>query len=244
MCHLLALALAAGLLAGCDGEPQANAKAVTPVVAMGTGVVRGSVKFVGTPPTIKVIANKPCCKGAPAELNEESVVVTDGRLANVFVYFKDAPNVDAAMAEPALLDQKYCQYVPHAVGVRVGQTLKIRSSDDTMHNVHFNPSRNKAENFGFTTVGAEKTVRFAHPEFMRMKCDVHPWMMAYVGVFDSPFFAVTPVTGEFEIKGLPAGTYTLATWHEQLGEQEQTVTIADDGQSVTANFEYKGPSGN
>jgi len=239
ICHILALSLAAGLLAGCDGEPQANAKVVAPPVAMGAGVVRGNVNFAGTPPMMEVIANKPCHPGAPM-IAEETVVVTDGRLANVFVYVKDAPNVNAPMAEPALLDQKHCQYVPHAVGVRIGQTLRIRSSDDTMHNVHYNPSRNKAENFGFTTVGAEKTLRFAHPEFMRMKCDVHPWMMAYVGVFDSPFFVVTPVAGNFEIKGLPAGTYTLATWHEQLGEQEQTVTIAD-GQSVTANFEYKGP---
>src|SRR3712207_6638268 len=102
---------------------------------MGTGAVCGSGTFAGTPPVMTVIANKPCCEGAPAGLNEETVVVTGGKLANVFVYVKDAPQVDAPMAEPALLDQVHCRYVPHAVGVRVGQTLRIRSSDDTMHNV-------------------------------------------------------------------------------------------------------------
>jgi hypothetical protein len=241
---LVVIGVAAALVAGCDKEPQALATPVAPAVAMGSGVVRGHVTFAGTPPVMGVIANKPCHHGAPEQLTEETVVVTDGKLANVFVYVKDAPNMDAPMAEPAMLDQVHCRYEPHAVGVRVRQTLRIRSSDDTMHNVHYNPSENKPANFGFTQAGAEKTVRFAHAEFMRVKCDVHPWMTAYVGVFESPFFAVTTETREFEIKGLPAGTYTLATWHELLGEQEQTITVSDGQSAVTANFEYKGPSTN
>jgi hypothetical protein len=125
--------------------------------------------------------------------------------------------------------------------VQVGQTLLVRSSDDTLHNVHYKPDRNRPANFGLTAAGAEKKVTFAAPEFVRVKCDVHPWMTAYVGVFETPFFAATGADGRFEIKSLPAGEYTLVAWHELYGRQAQKLEIADEAKPVEATFRYKAP---
>ena len=207
----------------------------------GNGVVRGVVKYDGVPPKMAVIANKPCHDGAP-ELAEETVVVGDGgAMTNVLVYVEGAGTGDGAGRDPAVLDQVHCRYVPHVLGVQVGQTLVIRSSDDTMHNVHYKPDRNAAGNFGMTQAGAEKRVKFAAPEFVRVKCDVHPWMTAHVGVFEHPFFAATGADGKFEIMGLPPGNYTLATWHELYGRLAQPLTISDDKPEAEATFRYKAP---
>ncbi|MGB7161520.1 MAG: hypothetical protein WBD40_25900 [Tepidisphaeraceae bacterium] len=187
------------------------------------------------------IANKPCHDGAP-ELEEETVIVGDGgAMMNVLVFVEGAGTGDGSGREPAVLDQVHCRYVPHVLGVQVGQTLVVRSSDDTMHNVHYKPQHNAAGNFGMTRPGAEKKVTFAAPEFVRVKCDVHPWMTAHVGVFENPFFAVTGVDGKFEIPKLPAGDYTLVAWHELYGRQAQTLTIADETKPVEATFRYKAP---
>ena len=230
-------------LIGCDNASSATGSSAAParVLKTGNGVVRGVVKFDGVPPKMAAIANKPCHGGAP-ELEEETVIVGDGgAMMNVFVFVEGAGAGDGGEREPAVLDQVHCRYVPHVVGVQVRQTLTVRSSDDAMHNVHYKPDRNAPANFGMTKAGAEKPVTFAAPEFVRVKCDVHPWMTAYVGVFENPFFAATGVDGTFEIKGRPAGQYKLVAWHELYGRREQPLTVADESQPVEATFRYKAP---
>ena len=174
---------------------------------------------------------------------EEKVVVNEnGTLANVFVYLAGVPASDGSDREPAVLDQVDCRYVPHAIGVQVGQMLRIRSSDPTMHNVHYDSDSNGAANFGLTVAGAEKPVTLkGNHEFIRVRCDVHPWMSATIGVFESPFFTVTDdAEGTFEIARVPAGQYTLVAWHELYGKLERPVEVKDD-ESVDASFEYKPP---
>ena len=234
------------LVCGC-GRDSNESPAAPPRVAptFGSGTIRGTVKFVGAAPKRAEIANQPCHDGAASPLLDETVVVNEksGTLANVFVYLADAPASDGSKGEPAVLDQKDCRYVPHVVGVQVGQSLRVKSSDPkTLHNVHYNPSANRPGNFGLTDAGAEKTVVFDKAEFVRVKCDVHPWMTAYVGVFDSPFFGVSrEETGEFEIAKVPAGTYKLTAWHEQLGQVEQSVAVKDN-EVVEVDVTYKGPN--
>ena len=235
--NLIAVAalLVFGMIAGCEKvEP-----AVLPVKLEGSGIVRGKVLFVGTPPVMEPIANEPCHEEA-GPLLEETVVVKDGALKNVFVYLKNAPATDGTGVIPAMLDQVHCQYVPHAIGVQTNQSLRVRSSDPTLHNVHYDPRANPPENFGLVKPGSEKVVSFKTAEFVRVKCDVHPWMTAYVGVFANPFFAVTGDDGSFEIKGVPDGSYNLAIWHERLGEQEKEITLSA-GRPVELSFEYKAP---
>jgi plastocyanin len=208
----------------------------------GTATVKGVVKFIGTPPPRATIANQPCHAGAAKELKDETVVVNENNtLANVLVYLEGVPASDAADAPPALLDQKDCRYVPHVVAVQTGQTLTIRSSDPTMHNVHYNATKNDSANIGMIAAGTEKNVTFRNAETIRVKCDVHPWMTSYIGVFEHPFFAATGEgEGNWKIEKIPAGKYTLVAWHEQYGEQRQNVEVQEN-ETIEKTFEYKAP---
>ena len=139
-----------------------------------------------------------------------------------------------------VLDQRGCKYHPHVFGVQVGQPVTILNSDPTLHNVHAVPKANTEFNFGQSSKGMKTTRIFDKPEVMvPFRCDVHGWMAAYGGVVSHPFFAVSKADGSFEIKGLPAGTYTIEVWHERLGTQTQTVKV-DGKAGVTANLSYKG----
>jgi hypothetical protein len=232
--------LLAGIaLFGCDVASEATeSTAAPPRVISGTGVIRGTVKFTGTAPAMRTI-HVPCNDGHK-EVVEESVVVNDnGTLRNVFVYLEDAPPsaVPADAKAPPLLDQVDCRYVPHAIGVQVGQELLVRSSDPTLHNVHALASANRAVNLSMTGAGQEKSIGFEKREFIPVKCDVHPWMLAYVGVFDNPWFAVTDESGSFEITAVPAGAFKLVTWHERYGKLEQSIEV--DGGPIDVTLEYK-----
>jgi len=234
------------LVAGCRRkEKAAEPPPQRAQPTFGSGTIRGTVKFVGTPPERAEIKNRPCHEGAASPLLDETVVVNEkiGTLANVLVYLADATPSDGSQREAAVLDQKDCRYVPHVVGVQVGQTLRVHSSDlKTLHNVHYDPSKNSPGNFGLTDAGAERSVQFDEAEFIRVKCDVHPWMTAYIGVFDSPFFAVSDENaGQFEIARVPPGKYKLIGWHEQLGQVEQTVDVKDE-RPVDVTVTYKGPN--
>ena len=162
-------------------------------------------------------------------------------LKNVFVYVKDGLGNRRLRTPktPVVLDQEGCRYMPHVFGVQVGQPLEIRNSDPTLHNVHAVPKINEEFNFGQPIKGMKSTGAFDKPEVMvSFRCDVHGWMNAYASVVTHPFFAVSKNDGTFEIKGLPAGTYTIEAWHERLGTQTQKVTVSAKA-GATANFALK-----
>ncbi len=125
-----------------------------------------------------------------------------------------------------MLDQKGCRYVPHVFGVQAGQTIQVSNNDTTLHNVHAHPEEQPRVQFRTAgqRAGGGAGVRQAG-DGLPFRCDVHGWMSVYVNVVAHPFFAVTGDDGRFEIKGLPAGSYTIELWHEQLGTQ----IIAGDG---------------
>ena len=191
MCRLsniLAALILSLPLTGCDDRNESKSAPAAAKVEH-PGSVAGQVRFVGTPPqlpNLAVASDEQWTKLHPNGVPDESVVIaSDGSLANVFVYLKDAPASDGAGREPALIDQVHCQYVPHAVAMQVNQPLRIRSSDPVLHNVHVQSIENPAINLAEVQPG-EQTVKFAKPEMMRMRCDVHPWMKAVFGVFDNP----------------------------------------------------------
>jgi plastocyanin len=226
------------LLSGCGDRSEAKAPP-RPQPMYGSGVIRGKVTFNGPVPEVTPHRNSPCCEGAPETVPDETVMVNDKKeLANVLVYLANAPASDGSQQQPAVLDQKLCQYVPHVLAVQVGQKLRITSSDPAPHNVHYNPSRNASANLVLTSPGQEKVVTFEQPEIIATRCDVHPWMSAHLGVMDSPFFAVTKEDGSFVIEKVPSGQYTLRAWHERFANLEQPVTVGQSGE-VEAKFEYK-----
>jgi plastocyanin len=255
----LAACAAATLLVACGGgnqnqqqnsvpassgaaAPAATTPAVDPAIA---ATVTGKVKFEGTafaPQPIKLSSDPYCAKANPGLATETEIVGKDGSVENVFVYVKDGlgNRTFAAPSQPVVLDQKGCHYAPHVLGIQVGQPLQIVNSDDTLHNIHGLPKANKEFNQGQPIQGMKMTHTFSTKEVMiPFKCDVHGWMNAWIGVLDHPYYAVTSADGSFSLKGLPPGTYTIEAWHEKLGTQTQTVTVAEK-ESKDVQFTFKG----
>jgi plastocyanin len=230
--------LTAAACGGSDGPaesamPAADAPpAFDPATA---GSVMGTITLEGTAPAAETIRmnSDPACAELATDTETEYYVVGDsGGLGNVFVYVKEGlegrnfPVPD----EPAMIDQQGCRYTPHVFGMRVGQTLNIRNSDDTLHNIHATPAANAEFNMGQPIQGMEFDRTFEEAEVMvPFKCDVHSWMNAYVGVLDHPYFAVTGNDGSFDISELPPGDYVVEAWHEELGTQTQNVTVGEGG---------------
>jgi plastocyanin len=242
---LLAAAIACGGSDQNKSAPPASpaaAPAGAKVDAATAGSITGKVVFEGTPPPAQTIsmASDPACASANKDPKTETYIVDDGGLENVFVYVKsglDPKYVFDTPTDPVKLDQQGCHYVPHVLGVRVGQPLAITNSDNTMHNVHGLPETNQEFNYS-QPVPMTSTVTFTAPEVLiPFKCDVHSWMNAHIGVVSNPYFAVTADGGKFELRSLPPGTYTIEAVHEKLGRQSQSVTVPEKGtQEITFTF--------
>ena len=219
-----------------------------------TGSVAGVISFEGTPPAPRKIDTSadPVCGQKNPNLSTDDTIVTDGKLANAFVYIKEGTVeggkklADYSWATPstaAALDQNGCHYAPHVMGVQVNQKISITNSDATQHNVHPTPKLNPEWNQTQANGAAPIEKSFARPEVLiPVKCNQHPWMKAYIGVMRTPFFAVSGTNGSFEIKNVPAGKYTVVAWREGgANGQEKTmeVTVPANG-SANADFSFSG----
>ncbi len=208
------------------------------------GTVSGTVKYDGDAPKFKEIkmdADPVCLTHHTGPVYPETLLLGDGNtMGNVFVYIKSglAKKDYPAPAEEVVINQKGCQYDPHVVGVMKGQTVKILNPDGTLHNVHALSKANAEFNLAMPKFRTETTKVFDKAEFMfPIKCDVHPWMGAYISVMDNPFFSTTKNDGKFDIANLPPGTYEVEAWHEKLGTQKQSITVVgDEKQEITFTF--------
>jgi plastocyanin len=217
------------LLAGCGGSRP--------------GGIRGTVTYAG-PDTDRPISMQgdPTCAGLhPTPVDSEEIVLEGGKLANVFVYVKSGLEGKSfpVPAEKRHLDQRGCLFVPHVLGVQVGQSVELANSDATLHTVHALPASNAESNDPQPQGTPPIDRRFDKPEVMvPLRCDIHPWMVAYVGVVPHPYYAVSGEDGAFSIANLPPGKYTLEAWHEKLGTQIRQVTVAP-GRVATIDFDFK-----
>jgi plastocyanin len=256
--RLLMLSLCAALLvmAGCSSEKKETSqqpaaavqRGTTPVDPATVGEITGQTNFEGTRPKqarILMDFDPVCVKEHPAPAYAEDNAVNDnGTLPNVFVYVKSGAEkyAFATPTEPVTLDQAGCLYKPHVLGVMVGQTLRIISSDQTTHNVHAIPRDNTEWNLSQPPGAPPIEKTFSNPEIMiPVKCNQHPWMKAYVGVVSNPLYAVTGSDGTFTIKGLPPGDYTIEAWSAIGGQgqtQDQKVTIGPK-ESKKVDFTFK-----
>jgi len=212
------------------------------------GGITGTVKYDGAVPklrTIRMDADPGCAKKHSSPVKSEVLVLGDGNtLGNVFVrVIKGAPaKAYPAPKEPVVIDQEGCRYDPHVLGVMVGQPLKILNSDGLLHNIHALPKINKSFNMAMPATRKEADATFTKEEFMfKIKCDVHPWMGAWIAVMTHPFFDATTTDGKFDIGNLPPGTYEIEAWHEKLKTKTASVTISGD-ESQTVDFSFSPPA--
>lgn len=219
------------------------------------GDVTGTITFKGTPPAEIDIgptmteASPDCAAlyaGRKLPTTHFYVVGKDGELADVVVSLEDASGnaitgkSTGASAPAVLLDQKGCVYTPSILAVQTGQKITVKNSDPCVHNVHTEPKNNPESNQVQMPGGADLTFTFAQPEpFITFKCDVHPWMYAWVSVFDSPYFALSDKDGKFTIKNVPPGEYTLVAAHRKLGTQTAKIEVKADGAVQNFTFEPK-----
>lgn len=224
--------------------PVAAPVVAVPVSLQDAGSITGVVKVVDPPrrKKIKMDADAKCAGlHAEAPLADDIVADAEGKVQYAFVWIKTGLEGKKLPmpAAPAVLNQVGCRYDPHVVGVMVGQELLIRNSDDLLHNIHALPFENKEFNFGQPSKGMEEKKAFTKQEVMvKVKCDVHPWMSAWVGVVDHPCFSVTDAAGKFEIKGVPPGKYTVEVWQEKYKSVTAEVEVKA-GAAAAANFEMK-----
>ncbi|HET9529175.1 MAG TPA: carboxypeptidase regulatory-like domain-containing protein [Blastocatellia bacterium] len=247
---ILTIVLTALLIVACkpkekdaNGPEQDTSKAkFTPKGDEGT--ISGAVNFDGTPPAPKRIdmGQDPNCAAVAGDKMTEEYVVTDGKLANVYVYLTGG-RIDNFQYDtppsPVTLDQLGCKYDPHVLGLQTGQTFRVTNSDKATHNVHPTPKSNPEWNLSQPPGAAPIERKFNRPEtLIPVKCNQHPWMKAYVGVLAHPFQTVSAKDGSYTIKGVPPGSYTLVAWHESMGEQKQNITVNANG-TVTQDFTFK-----
>jgi plastocyanin len=202
------------------------------------------VTYYAGPDTGKPISmqgDPTCASLHPAPVESDEIALRGGKLANVFVYVKSGLEGKSfpAPVEKKRVDQRGCLYVPRVLGVQVGQAVEFTNGDPTLHTVHAVPAAN-AEFNEPQTEGAPPVHRtFGKPEVMvRVRCDIHPWMIAWVGVLPHPYYAVSGEDGGFAIPNLPPGRYTLEAWHETLGTRTREVTVAP-GRAATVGFDFK-----
>ena len=200
------------------------------------GSIAGKVTFTGKVPAankVKVDKNPEVC--GPHKMIQPIIVGSGGALKNAVIYLKDIKK--GKEAKPALLDlnQKDCVYVPHVQAAVKGSKVKLQSRDEILHNVHgkMKQAGRMIFNVGLPGTATVVNKKLRRPGLAEITCDAgHTWMLAYIHVFEHPYFAVTGDDGSFEIGDVPAGTYDVVVWHEKLGEKKGKVTVSAGGKAT------------
>ena len=240
------------IASGCNSTPTAPTQSSQPapqyfkVDPAAAGTIRGTVHFTGKKAAPKLIdmSEDPACVAAhQGKAHDESLIVGPrGAVANAFVYVEKGleGKTFETPATPVVIGQRGCWFRPRVLGIQVGQPLEVVNSDPVTHNIHPMPAMNHEWNHSMGPGDDPITRKFAKPESMiPVKCNIHSWMHAFIGVVDNPYFATTADDGTFTIPNLPPGTYTLTVWQEKLGTQRQQIAITS-GRNTAADFVYKG----
>src|SRR3954447_10085115 len=220
-----------------------------PGIAAAASTITGIITFDGKAPALRPIAmdaDPDCAKKHSGPVANEMLALGNGNtMGNVMVFVSKglpAGKTYPPPTTPVTIDQNGCQYKPHVMDIMVGQPYRILNSDGILHNIHTLPKVNASFNKGMTATVKEVTTNFPKAETMfNIKCDVHPWMNAFVGVFTHPFYSITSTDGKFTIAGLDPGTYEITAWQERLGTQTASVRVAPS-ETKTQPFKFAVPA--
>jgi hypothetical protein len=214
---------------------------VSPALMFG-GTISGKVTFTGTPVKQKPIdmSKEPsCAKQHATPVTTETVVTGAGNtLDNVVVYISAGADDANVPAQAVTFTQKGCQYLPHVIALHTGQELQVNNADQTSHNIHplakVNREWNKSQPPGSPPIQE----KFDSPEFISVKCNIHPWMHGWFAVLKTNHYSISKDDGTFTLPDLPPGKYTVTAWHEDYGTQTQDVTISG-GETKSVDFSFK-----
>jgi hypothetical protein len=245
---LLSTVVASTMLAGCGSKP-----APPPVVKatlVGAGNITGRVTLEGSPTEEQQLPLDAACGVSAKEHSKEmprftrNYVTKDGGLADVLVTLVEVPAQPIpAGTGPLTITQRGCEYEPYVSACQVGQPINVINDDPLTHNIHTLPEVSGNKEVNQSQAAKSKPLDFVYDkpeEFLRFKCDVHPWMFTYVSVLNHPFYSITSEDGHFEIKGLPDGKYKVKFKHRKAGEKIEEVEIKDG--KATADVVLKVPS--
>lgn len=203
--------------------------------------IKGVISFEGVVPARKKLVLPNGCNQKTDGLAND-ILIKNGKLQNVLIRVTkglEGKTFSEIPTEVAQLDQRGCQYHPRLLAVRVGQKVDFINSDPIFHNIRSITTVNKNFNLPMPKKDQRISMTFDKPEiFMQSKCSVHPWMGAHIAVMDHPYFAVSDEQGHFEIKNLPAGTYTIEAWHEVFGVETKEIKIENE-KEMSLDFSFK-----
>src|SRR6266852_4006410 len=224
-----ALAALALLLAQADAGA-ASAPPPRGATAPGAGQVSGKVTLSGLPPKLAPLPVTRDIKICGTSKPDESLEVGQGGgVKNAVLWIVDGPKPARPEKIKVTLDQKQCEFMPHLVALPAGATLDIVNGDKLFHNVHAREGDRTVFNYAMPVPNHVIPKPLKQPGLLRITCDVHPWMRAWVDVLPTSAFAVTEEAGSYTISGVPPGKHTLRLWHERLGDKEQQVGVTAGG---------------
>ncbi len=228
----LSLGLITLFFSACsEPEPPKPPRQPTPLDLSTVGTIIGQTHFAGPVPEQAILRLggwSECAAQHDGTVYAGDVLVDDGKLQNAMVYVKAGlgDRVFVGPGKPAVNDQQGCVFQPRIMAVQVDQPLRFLNSDPMAHNVHGFPKASRQWNFSLGIKGASRTITVDNPETMiEIKCDIHGWMRAYLGVFDHPYFTLSGADGSFTLQDLPPGEYEIEAWHERFGSRSQQVSL-------------------
>jgi Carboxypeptidase regulatory-like domain len=218
-----------------------SAMLVTAARPAGSGTITGKVTYTGTPPKMKPIdmSKEPYCQ----KLHNPPIKTQDvesgpgDTLEDVVVFISAGDQGSTPATTTVRFDQKGCQYIPHVLSMQVDQPLQVYTDDPVAHNIHPLPKQNAEWNKSQPPGAPPIDAKWDKPEFIPVKCNIHPWMHGYFAVLKTSHYGVSGEDGTYTIKGVTPGKYTLTAWQEHMGTQTQEVTVGAG--ETKANFTFK-----